>query len=84
MELWKKYEDKWLVSLLFDDLLDANNWAVRERTREPLGLIALGTSTGQFAYEKGSTTTFSCDHTDQVRSQAIQSIYDRTLFSETE
>jgi hypothetical protein len=32
LELWKKYGDRWLVELLFDDLLDANNWAVRERT----------------------------------------------------
>lgn len=36
----------WLVELLFDDLLDWNNWSLRERTMEPLGLIVLGTSQG--------------------------------------
>lgn len=65
LELYRKYQDRWLVELLFDDLLDANNWAVRERTRAPLGLIALGTSTSQFAYKSGSTTEFSCDRSDQ-------------------
>jgi hypothetical protein len=65
LELWKKYQDKWIVKLLFDDLLDANNWAIRERTRAPLGLIALGSSTAQFNYKSGSTTEFSCDRSDQ-------------------
>eukprot|EP01052_Picozoa_sp_SAG31_P000967 SAG31_NODE_30_length_32545_cov_9.378999_30_plen_802_part_00 len=37
-------EDTWLIELLFDDLLDTNNWAMRERTRGPLGLVVLGTS----------------------------------------
>ena len=32
------------MELLFDDLLDWNNWSIRERTMEPLGLIVLGTS----------------------------------------
>ena len=35
------------IELLFDDLLDTNNWMLRERAREPLGLIVLGTS-GQY------------------------------------
>ena len=26
------------IELLFDDLLDTNNWMLRERAREPLGL----------------------------------------------
>lgn len=55
--------DKWIVELLFDDLLDTNNWAMRERILEPLGLISLGTSTAQFATKPGSKE-FSCDSHD--------------------
>ena len=46
LEIYKKYGDLWLVELLFDDLLDWNNWSLRERTMEPLDLIVLGTSQG--------------------------------------
>ena len=65
LELYKKYGDKWLVELLFDDALDTNNWAVRERTLAPLNLISLGSSTGAFPTKPGSTTQYSCDTTDQ-------------------
>jgi hypothetical protein len=41
---YRKYGDLWLVELLFDDLLDWNNWSLRDRTMEPLDLIVLGTS----------------------------------------
>ena len=66
LEFWKKWGDKWIVKLLFDDLLDTNNWAVRERTLAPLGLISLGTSTGEFSRtgKGGSSTNFSCDSHD--------------------
>lgn len=42
LEMYKKYEDKWLVELLFDDLLGWSDWFVRERVLQPAGLIALG------------------------------------------
>ena len=42
LELFRKYNDAWLVELLFDDLLDWSNWFVAARTRKPLGLICLG------------------------------------------
>jgi len=63
LEFYKKWGDIWLVELLFDDLLDTNNWAMRERTLAPLGLISLGTSTGSFSKESGSSK-FSCDTSD--------------------
>ena len=44
LEIYRKFGDTWLVELLFDDLLDWNNWSLRERTMDPLGLIVLGTS----------------------------------------
>jgi hypothetical protein len=44
LEMYRKYGDLWLVELLFDDLLDWNNWSLRDRTMEPLDLIVLGTS----------------------------------------
>ena len=64
LEFYKKYGDLWIVELLFDDLLDTNNWIVRERTLAPLNLISLGTSTDQFAKKPGSTTEYSCDSHD--------------------
>ena len=39
LEMYRKFGDLWLVQLLFDDLLDWNNWSLRERTMEPLDLI---------------------------------------------
>ena len=39
LEMYRKFDDLWLVQLLFDDLLDWNNWSMRERTMEPLDLI---------------------------------------------
>ncbi len=39
LEMYRKFGDLWLVQLLFDDLLDWNNWSMRERTMEPLDLI---------------------------------------------
>eukprot|EP00440_Ansanella_granifera_P056074 gb/GFBE01060778.1/.p1 GENE.gb/GFBE01060778.1/~~gb/GFBE01060778.1/.p1 ORF type:complete len:828 (+),score=155.91 gb/GFBE01060778.1/:1-2484(+) len=42
LEMYDKYGDLWLVDLLYDDLLEWNNWFLRERILQPLGLIALG------------------------------------------
>ena len=39
LEMYRKFGDMWLVQLLFDDLLDWNNWSMRERTMQPLDLI---------------------------------------------
>lgn len=51
---------------LFHFFRQTNNWAVRERTLAPLGLISLGTSTDQFsrAGKGGSSSAFSCDSHD--------------------
>jgi hypothetical protein len=54
LEIYQKYGDKWLVELLFDDLLDWNNWFVRARELEPSKLICLGGNGMQAArYESG-------------------------------
>ena len=42
--LYKKYNDAWLVELLYDDLLAWNTWFVNERMLGPLGLISLGSN----------------------------------------
>lgn len=42
LELFKKFNDTWIVELLYDDLLEWNNWFVEERMLGPLGLISLG------------------------------------------
>mmetsp|Transcript_74654 Transcript_74654/g.175181 ORF Transcript_74654/g.175181 Transcript_74654/m.175181 type:complete len:359 (+) Transcript_74654:123-1199(+) len=43
-EMYNKYEDKWLVELLFDDLLDWSNWFMENRVLGSTGLICLGSS----------------------------------------
>ena len=54
LELYRKYQDKWLVELLLDDLLDWNNWFVEKRTLQPAGLICLGGASMQNArFESG-------------------------------
>ena len=63
LEFYKKWGDKWMVELLFDDALDTNNWAVRERTLAPLGLISLGSSTGTFTKDP-NTGKYTCDTKD--------------------
>jgi len=64
--MYKKYNDTWLVKLLFDDALDTNNWFVRERVRAPLGLMTLGSSTGSYKTAAGSAPGHvSCNHSDQ-------------------
>jgi len=44
LELFKKYNDVWLVDLLFDDLLSWNDWLLQQRTLGPLGLVSLGSN----------------------------------------
>lgn len=42
LEIFEKYQDKWIVELLFDDLLDWSNWFLAKRQLPPLNLISLG------------------------------------------
>ena len=42
LELYKQYNEPWIVKLLFDDLLDWLNWAHAQRTLPPLNLITHG------------------------------------------
>jgi len=42
LQLFNKYKDKWLVELLFDSLVQWNDWFFADRLQEPEGLIALG------------------------------------------
>jgi len=42
LELYRKYQDKWVVEALFDDLMDWNDWFAEKRVMKPLGLIGLG------------------------------------------
>ena len=58
LEMYRKFGDVWLVELLFDDLLDWNNWSLRERTMEPLDLIVPtppSIFTGSFAFAHDET-----------------------------
>ena len=41
-DLYNRYGDKWIVELVFDDLLDWQNFFLRERLLKPLELVCLG------------------------------------------
>jgi len=44
LELFRKYRDPWAVEVVFDDLLDWNNWFLANRILQPAGLVALGSA----------------------------------------
>ena len=46
LEMFTKYKEKWIVELLFDDLLDWNNWFQDNRWLAPLNLTCLGSEEG--------------------------------------
>ena len=41
-ELYKKYNEKWIIEALWDDLLDWNDWFMSNRILQPFGLVGLG------------------------------------------
>lgn len=45
LQMHQKYNDTWLVDLLYDDLVAWNDWFVRERMFGPLGIVSLGSDT---------------------------------------
>ena len=56
LEMFRKYNETWIVELLFDDLLDWNNWFVAERSLAPLNITCLGSAEGVMQdarYESG-------------------------------
>ena len=42
LEIYRKYKETWPIEVVFDDLLDWNDWFLRKRVLQPAGLIALG------------------------------------------
>jgi len=64
LDLYKRHGDKWMVELLFQDLLDWSNWFMRRRRLPPLDLIALGSFneeadiTGKFQSENMQAARF--------------------------
>lgn len=54
LKMYGKYGDLWLVELLYNDLLDWNNWFFANRIAPPMNLVVLGGDTMQNArYESG-------------------------------
>ena len=46
-EIYKKCQNRWLVELLYEDLLDWNTWFWTKRRLDPLGIICLGSDPNQ-------------------------------------
>ena len=42
LELYKKFKDEWIVEALWEDLVEWNDWFLRERVLQPVELIVLG------------------------------------------
>ena len=40
--MFLKHNDSWVIELLFDDLLDWNNWFHEQRRLAPLNITCLG------------------------------------------
>jgi hypothetical protein len=63
LEMYQKYQEEWIVELLYDDLLDWNNWFVKARSLPPLNITCLGGENMQGArYESGldNRCAFAC------------------------
>ena len=56
LELYRRYNDSWIVEALWEDLVEWNDWFMRERLLEPLGLIGLG------SYDEHGGSDSSGDH----------------------
>lgn len=44
LELYRKYNETWPLEVIFDDLLDWNDWFARNRMLQPAGIVALGST----------------------------------------
>ena len=44
LELYRKFNDKWIVDLLLNDLIDWHDWFATYRILKPKGLICLGSN----------------------------------------
>jgi len=56
LKLYNKFGDRWLVELLFDDLLDWHDWFVAFRVLQPAGLLCLGSNSVEGdSYENPNT-----------------------------
>eukprot|EP00536_Pseudo-nitzschia_multiseries_P006755 jgi/Psemu1/324467/estExt_fgenesh1_pg.C_1470007 len=64
LELFRKYNDTWIVEALWDDLLDWNDWFVTNRKLEPFGLIALGSYYKTSHHPDGSGTYHDGERND--------------------
>jgi len=80
LEIYGKYKDEWLVSLLFDDLLKWNDWFVSSRTLGPLGIVSLGSDTID-GYDDSSAGTMQGARYESGLDNSP--MYDGTFFNKT-
>jgi hypothetical protein len=81
LELYKKWQDEWVIELLFDDLLDWSNWFVQRRLLPPARLVALGSTGGMHAarLESGLDDSVRPRHAaPSVRPHCIRVLTDRS------
>ena len=69
LELFRKYNDTWAVEVVFDDLLDWNNWFLSKRILHPSGLIALGSHTEVLGPRKRQLSSLSNRWDDMQQSR---------------
>ena len=60
LELFKKFGETWPIEVVFDDLLDWQNWFLKNRVLAPAGLIALGSFNAEQPLQPSGGTQ-SCD-----------------------
>jgi putative isomerase len=90
LELFRKYNDTWAVEVVFNDLLDWNNWIHSRRVLQPAGLIALGTHEEIFGKRQLSKNRSGANFSDDSDLQKAKfesgmdnsPMYDHTVMDE--
>lgn len=91
LELFRKYNDTWVVDVVFDDLLDWNDWFLARRILQPAGLVALGTyaeTFGQHMQQRPKSRSDSALAYDELQKAKFESgmdnspMYDDAPFDE--
>ena len=80
LELIKKFNDTWIAEVIFDDLVDWNDWFLRRRLLQPSRLIALGTFAEDFRgrMQSPQTTNRSLEDWSEVQKAKFESGMDNS------
>ena len=73
LELFRKFNDTWAVEVVFDDLLDWNNWHHSNRILQPAGLVALGSYAAELGQQGRQLSSLSHRRWDAMQKSRFES-----------